>query len=92
MVSRFGEIKRSLEAADSEAGETRSAFDDYDGWEIELNGLPIEIVTFDYEEPETETAFSIYSHHIASLELLAQEFGVNTICDTRPVQINQLAA
>ncbi|MGL5944236.1 MAG: hypothetical protein ACRC2S_28475 [Waterburya sp.] len=77
LVKRFGEMKQ---------------IEDYDGWEIELNGLPIEIVTFDFEEPETETAFSVYSHHIASLELLAQEFGVNALSNIRPVQINQLAA
>jgi hypothetical protein len=77
MVSRFGKIKQ---------------INDYDGWEIELNSLPIEIVTFDYEQSETETAFSIYSHHLASLELLAQEFGIENISTHRPIEVTKLAA
>lgn len=77
IVSRFGGIKK---------------INDYDGWEVELNGLPIEIVTFDYPEPETETTWSIYSHHLASLELLATEFGIENISTYRPIKITHLAA
>lgn len=76
IVKRFGEIKQ---------------IDDFDGWEIELDGLPIEVITFDHEEPETEDAWTIYSHHLASLELLAQEFGTENISTYRPIKITQLA-
>ena len=76
IVSRFGKIQQ---------------IDDYDGWEIELNGLPIEIVTFD-EQPEAETAFSIYSHHLDSLKLLAQEVSRQSISTFKPEIIKQLAA
>lgn len=72
IVQHFGEIKE---------------INDYDGWEIELNGLPIEIITFDYENPKTETVWSIYSHHLASLELLAQEFGIDSISTSRPMEL-----
>ena len=54
---------------------------DYKGWEIEIEGLEIELATTDWEEAEKETKWSIYSHHVGSLELLANEFGQENICD-----------
>lgn len=48
---------------------------DYKGWQVEIEGLKIEIVTFDWEEAEKETKWAIYAHHCDALSLLCNVFG-----------------
>lgn len=66
--------------------------EDYDGWEVKIEGLEIQIVTFDYEDPKSEQVFTIYSHHIGALELLGDIFGVESISTYKPLRIINGAA
>jgi hypothetical protein len=51
---------------------------DYQGWSIELNGLEIDLITLgDWEQPQIETKWYVYSHHIDAMKLLADLFDGN---------------
>jgi hypothetical protein len=53
---------------------------DLPGWSIELNGLAIDLITLgDWDQPQLETKWYVYSHHSDAMSLLAQEFGMENI-------------
>ena len=52
---------------------------DYQGWEIELNGLEIEIYTLDWEDARNETKWAIASIHPDCLKFLADLFGAEAV-------------
>jgi hypothetical protein len=52
---------------------------DLKGWAIEIEGLEIWILTFDWEEAEKEIKWTIYSHHLDSLKLLSKVFGQDNV-------------
>jgi hypothetical protein len=53
---------------------------DYQGWSIELKGLAIELITLgDWDEPQLETKWYVYSHHLDAMTLLSDLFGMGNI-------------
>lgn len=53
---------------------------DYQGWSIELKGLAIELITLgDWDEPQLETKWYVYSHHLDAMSLLAELFGMDNL-------------
>lgn len=53
---------------------------DYQGWSIDLNGLAIDLITLgDWDKPQIETKWYVYSHHLDAMNLLAREFGMENI-------------
>lgn len=55
---------------------------DYFGWSLDIDGLKIEIVTFDWENPKSETKWVIYSSHPDALKFLSEVFGEEATKDT----------
>lgn len=55
---------------------------DYFGWSLDIDGLKIEIVSFDWEEPKSETKWVIYSPHPDALRFLGEVFGEEATKDT----------
>lgn len=55
---------------------------DYFGWSLDIDGLKIEIVTFDWEEPKSEIKWIIYSPQPDSLKFLSEVFGEEATKDT----------
>ncbi|MGL5941901.1 MAG: hypothetical protein ACRC2S_16300 [Waterburya sp.] len=56
---------------------------DYQGWKIELEGLEIEIATYDWEEAHLEIKWIVYATHPDALKFLAREFGEETVRNAR---------
>lgn len=62
-----------------------SQIEDYDGWELYIDFLSIELITFDSEEPKSEKAWHINCDNVQALRVLGDIFGMERISIKRPM-------
>ena len=82
-VNNQGYLLASYEQIKAKFGEIWQ-IEDYDGWQVNLNFLDIEIITFDSENPKSETVWHIHSNHISALRELGEIFGLDKVMVKKP--------